>query len=119
MILLAGVFAIALVAATNQAVTGARQQVKEGKFEQAITALEKAHKEAPKDAEVRTALVDARLAYGDHFMHHGEMPPRVKYPAALKQYRAVLELDKDNAKAKENIATIESIYKSMGREVPK
>ena len=45
-------------------------------------------------------------------------PPRVKYPGALKAYREVLKYDKTNAKAKQNIATIEGIYKSMGRPIP-
>ena len=46
------------------------------------------------------------------------MPPRTKYPGALKAYRQVLQYDKTNTKAQSQIATIEGIYKSMGRPVP-
>ena len=45
-------------------------------------------------------------------------PPRMKYPAALHAYREVLKYDRANQKAKDQIAQIESIYKSMGRPVP-
>lgn len=93
----------------------ARQLVKNGKFDEAIALLEKA---PAKDAAVTKAKVDTHLAYGDFFMFNQEMRPMQKYPGALKQYRRVLELDKNNAKAKENIATIEGIYKSMGRPIP-
>lgn len=93
----------------------ARQLVKNGKFDEAIALLDKA---PAKDAAVTKAKVDTHLAYGDFFMFNQEMRPMQKYPGALKQYRRVLELDKSNAKAKENIATIEGIYKSMGRPIP-
>jgi hypothetical protein len=46
------------------------------------------------------------------------MPPFRKYPGALRQFRQVLTYDANNKKAKDNIALIEGIYKSMGREVP-
>lgn len=93
----------------------ARQLVKNGKFDEAIALLDKA---PAKDAATTKAKVETHLAYGDFFMFHKEMRPIQKYPGALKQYRRVLELDKTNAKAKENIATIEGIYKSMGRPIP-
>jgi len=51
-------------------------------------------------------------------MNDAATPPRVKYPVALRTYRSALKLDKDNVKAKQNIATIEGIYKSMGRPIP-
>ena len=51
-------------------------------------------------------------------MYNEELPPRMKYPSALKAYRQVLTVDKANKKAQTNIATIEGIYKSMGRPVP-
>jgi hypothetical protein len=51
-------------------------------------------------------------------MYNDALPPRQKYPTALRAYREVLKHDKDNAKARKGIATIEGIYKSMGRPVP-
>jgi tetratricopeptide (TPR) repeat protein len=112
-LLLVCVVALALGAAS--AAEEARALLKAGKFEEAITLLEKA---PAKDPAVAKARVEAHLAYGDHFMFHKEMRPMQKYPAALREYRKVLALDKDNVKARESIATIEGIYKSMGRPVP-
>jgi tetratricopeptide (TPR) repeat protein len=117
-ILLAGALsAISLLAAKSK-VTAANAQLKEGKFEQAIAALEAEHKANPKDAEVKTALAGAHLAYGESLMNNPQMPPFRKYPGALRQFRQVLTYDANNKKAKDNIALIEGIYKSMGREVP-
>lgn len=112
----AAVVAAALCA--SSIVDDARKKIKEGKYEEAIAGLEPARKSAPKDAAITRALVDAHLAYGDFFMFNQQMRPMQKYPSALKQYRQVLVYDKTNAKAKENIGTIEGIYKSMGRPVP-
>ena len=88
------------------------------KYDEAIATLEKAHKAQPKSVEVRNALAGAYLGQGDSFMYNDALPPRMKYPQALKAYRKVLEYDKTNKKAQEGIATIEGIYKSMGRPVP-
>ena len=44
--------------------------------------------------------------------------PRVKYPAALKDFRRALELDPKNADARKNADMIETIYQRMGRPVP-
>lgn len=109
-------FASALIAA-DPAVEQARKKVADKKYDEAIAQLEGANKAKP-SAEVKKALVDAYLAKGDFFMNDPGTPPRVKYPTALRSYREVLKYDKDNAKAKQNIATIEGIYKSMGRPVP-
>ena len=46
------------------------------------------------------------------------LPPMRKYPAALRAYRRVLELDKNNQKAKANVTQIEDVYKQMGRPIP-
>ena len=110
-------FTMALMAA-DPAVDKAKKDVAAKNYDAAITALEAAHKKNPKSAEVQSALVDALLAKGDSFMQNDAVPPRVKYPTALKAYRQVLQYDKANKKAQQNIATIEGIYKSMGRPVP-
>ena len=104
--------------AANQKVTEAKAKVKEGKFEEAITILDAAHKANAKDAEVKAALAETHLKYGDFFMYNEQLPPMRKYPSALKQYRAVLTYDAANKDAKQKIATIEGIYKSMGRPIP-
>lgn len=111
--------AASLLAAANSKVDEARSKIKDGKFEDAIALLEAEHKAQPKSGEVRLALAGAQVAFGESLMNNAQLPPFRKYPAALKQFRQALEIDKDNKKAKENIALIEGIYKSMGREVPK
>lgn len=116
-LLIAGL-AAALLAAKNAAVDSADKLVKEGKFDEAITALETAQKKEPKSAEVKTGLVNAYMAKGDSFMNNKSLPPFQKYPTALRAYRKVSQLDPSNAKAKENVNMIEGIYKSMGRPVP-
>jgi tetratricopeptide (TPR) repeat protein len=104
--------------AADPAVEKARKEIAAKKYDEAITALEAAHKKNPKSAEVTKALADAYLAKGDSFMYNDQLPPRMKYPTALKAYRQVLVYDKTNKKAQTQIATIEGIYKSMGRPVP-
>lgn len=52
-------------------------------------------------------------------MTHGEITDqRNRMPAALRHLRRVLELDPGNPQAIEQIALIEGIYRSMGREIP-
>ncbi len=102
----------------NKAVDHAKGLMKDKKFEEAVAVLEPAAKAAPKDAVVKSALVEALLGNADANMYNDKLPPFKKYPAALKGYRRVLEFDKANQKAKDNITMIEGIYKSMGRPVP-
>ena len=105
----------ALMAA--DAVAEARKKVADKKYDEAIAQLEAEHKTKPR-AEVKKALAETYLAKADSFMYNDALPPRTKYPTALRAYREVLKYDKDNKKAQQGIATIEGIYKSMGRPVP-
>ncbi|MEP7354678.1 MAG: tetratricopeptide repeat protein [Acidobacteriota bacterium] len=104
--------------AADPAVTQSQPLLKAKKYDEAITVLAKAHTANPKSAEVTKALADAHLANADSFMNNAALPPNQKYPTALREYRKVLELDKANAKAKDNIGQIEAIYKQMGRPIP-
>ena len=112
----------ATVAATMLAAIPAVQEAKKlvaaKKYDEAITALEKAEKANPKAAEVKTAFAETYVAKGDSFMYNDALPPRMKYPQALRSYRKALEYDKTNKKAQSGVSTIEGIYKSMGRPVP-
>jgi tetratricopeptide (TPR) repeat protein len=108
----------ALMAADPKVVTDAKALNKAGKHAEAVTALEGALKTSPKDAAaIKSTLAESYLGLGDAAMA-GELPPRQKYPTALRAYRKVLEYDKTNKKATEAIAQIEGIYKQMGRPVP-
>ena len=104
--------------AKNAAVDSAAKLAKEGKHDEAIAALDAEYKKSPKAAEVKTALISTLMGKGDSLMNDPNVPPRMKYPGALRAYRRVVELDPANAKAKSQISTIEGIYKSMGRPVP-
>lgn len=116
-VLLSFGLAAALIAAAA-AVEQAKKQMADKKFDQAVATLESAHKAKPKSTEIHKALGEAHLAKGESLMYNEALPPRQKYPGALRAYREVLKYDKENAKAKQQIATIEGIYKQMGRPVP-
>ncbi len=97
-------------------VEDAQKLIKDGKYDEAIALLEKGNTKQPATAKV---LAQAHMAKADFFMNNDQFRPAVKYTTALREYRKVLDYDKTNAKAQQNVKTIEDIYKSMGREVPK
>lgn len=103
--------------AADSVIQQARKNVADKKYDEAITQLEAANKGKP-NPETKKALAETYLAKGDAFMTDDSAPPRVKYPTALRAYRDVLRYDKENKKAQQGIATIEGIYKSMGRPIP-
>ena len=104
--------------AADATVDKAKKQIAAKQYDEAITALEADYKAHPNSAEVKKTLADAYLGKGDSMMYNDSLPPRMKYPGALKAYRQVLVYDKTNKKAQDNVNTIEGIYKSMGRPVP-
>lgn len=112
------VFAAASLLAADPAVTQAKKELAAKNYDAAITGLQAATKANPKSAEIKATLVEALLAKADSIMYNEALPPRAKYPEALRNYRHVLTVDKENQKAKASISTIEGIYKSMGRPVP-
>jgi hypothetical protein len=111
------VFALTGALMAADAVADAKKKVAEKKYDEAIAQLEAEYK-SNRRAEVTKALAEAHLAKADSFMYNESLPPRAKYPVALRSYREVLKYDKENKKAQQGIATIEGIYKSMGRPVP-
>ena len=72
----------------------------------------------PKDAKLKKVLIGATMKLADAQLVSPALPPREKYPKALRNYRVVVKLDPKHASAKEKINTIESIYKQMGRPIP-
>ena len=103
--------------AADSVVEQAHKKLADKKYDEAITQLDIAYKGKPTPA-LKKALAEANMAKADAFMNDNSAPPRVRYTTALRSYREVLKYDKDNKKAQENIATIETIYKSMGRPIP-
>lgn len=102
----------------NKPLDDAKALIKQAKFEEAVAVLDPAYKAAPKNAGLKGALVEALMGTADSYMYNDKLPPFKKYPTALRNYRRVLEIDKTNQKAKDNVSMIEGIYKSMGRPVP-
>jgi tetratricopeptide (TPR) repeat protein len=104
--------------AADAAVDQAKKQMAAKKYDEAIATLEPALKAKPKSVEVQKALSEAYTGKGDIAMNNAALPPRQKYPEALRAFRKAVELDKENKKAKDSIEMIEGIYKQMGRPVP-
>lgn len=119
MLVAAAATAALLMGAANPAVEDARKKTKDGKYDEAIAGLEAELKKNPKNSEAKVAMGEAYTAQSESVMMNAQLPPFRKYPAALRGFRKAVEYDPNNRKAKENIATIEGIYKQMGREVPK
>lgn len=86
----------------------------EAKYDAAKAAFDK----SPKDPVAKAAFVSASNALAFQVMN-SDMPPREKYTRALALYRASAKADPKNAEARKWIKTIEDIYKSMGRPIPK
>ena len=64
-------------------------------------------------------LVEKTVAYATVVMMSPVVDRTVKYKQSLGLYRDALKLDPENKEALENSAMIESIYTSMGKEIPK
>ncbi|MDD8017369.1 MAG: hypothetical protein PHP42_03240 [Bacteroidota bacterium] len=92
--------------------------VNSGNFEEGVNLLDDMAKSSPTDLALKQSLISAHLKYANFFMYNDSLPPKVKYPSALKHYRAVLKIDASNKDAQDNANMIIDIYKSMGREVP-
>lgn len=91
-----------------------------------IAALAKTYKAAkavsiktPKDAKKRAAYVKATNAYGYAVMTAASLPPKDKYPIALRLYRESQKVDPKDKDSKKWVKGIEDIYRSMGRPIPK
>ena len=114
--LLSAVGVVSLLAA-DPIIESAHKKLAEKKYDEAISELEGSYKVKPKP-DVKKALAEANLAKADAFMYDDSAPPRIRYTTALRAYRETLKYDPANKKAQENIATIEGIYKQMGRPIP-
>lgn len=88
-------------------------------LEKSQVAAKSAFVKSPKDPKAKAAYIKSsnKLAYTA--MNALTLPPRVKYPKALRLYRDVLKVDPKNAEALKWKKQIEDIYRSMGRPIPK
>lgn len=77
-------------------------------------------KKAPKDAKVKKAYVDSGVKYEQKIVRSSnKLSPAVKYRAGLALCRLILAADPKNPVAKKDMDEIVTIYKSMGRPIPK
>jgi len=73
----------------------------------------------PGNASYRHAFVLINDRFANKTMNASWMTPHDKYSKALRLYRVSLNLDPHDPDAKQWVDMIESIYKSMGRPIPK
>lgn len=77
------------------------------------------YQKSPKDSAKRAAYVTATTQLADTYMTILGLAPKQKYPNALKYYREVLKIEPKNKHAQDSANIIISIYKSLGKPVPK
>lgn len=95
------------------------EKAKLAKIEAAYKSAKVAYNKRPKDTKLKKTFVDSAVALGTATMTSAALTPREKYPKALSLYREALKLDPKNKEATTNKQMIESIYKQMGRPIPK
>jgi tetratricopeptide (TPR) repeat protein len=89
------------------------------KLEKNYAAAKGALAKKPKDKKVRDTFVTAGVKYGHESMMSPDLSAKVKYRQALRIYREVLKVDPTNPVARKETDLIVSIYKQMGRPIPK
>lgn len=108
-------FALVVAISWGQAPANKALNAAAKEFSSAKTAYHK----HPKSASAKKRFVEAGVKYGHMSMTAPDLSPKVKYRQALRIYREVLKVDPKNPVAKPESDLIISIYKSMGRPVPK
>ena len=120
-LLTVSIFAFAPVQKQAGGKTGTEQVTAEklAKSEKEYKAAKAAFEKKPKDSKLKKAYVDSTVTFALGNMYSATLPPNKKYKLALQYFRQALKADPTNKLAKEQSQMIESIYKSMGKEVPK
>ena len=103
----------------QQAKPTAADSARLAKLEKAYKAAKAALAKSPKNAKAKKDFATIGSAYGHESMLSPALPPRVKYPQALRIYNEVLKVDPNEPTAKKESELIISIYKQMGRPIPK
>lgn len=110
---------VSTVAFAQQPVNEKKELAELAKLENMQRAARAAHLKTPKDAKLRKRYLDLSLTLANNIQASMALGSKDKYPKALRLYREVLKVDPKNKEAKFNKDRIESIYKSMGRPIPK
>lgn len=92
--------------------------VDNGNYEEGIQQLEGLAASGADDEALKQSQISAHMKYAHFLMMNDTLAPKVKYPKALKHYKAVLKLDPNNKNAQDNANQIIEIYNMMGRQVP-
>ena len=111
-------FALLCALGMSQGAPAQVSKEKLAKLKTTYEAAKAASTKKPKDVKLKKAYEEAALGYGLGHMY-GDLPPREKYVGALKYLRETIKINPKNKAAKEQITMIESIYKQMGRPIPK
>ena len=88
-------------------------------LEKSYVAAKATYTKKPQDAAAKKAFVAAAVKFGHESMMSNTLDRSLKYKQALRVYREVLKIDPKNPVAKPESELIISIYKSLGRPVPK
>jgi len=89
------------------------------RLEARAAALERKAATKPKDAGVRGRAAEVLYQAGHARMLSPKLAPREKYAGALKLLRRAVALNPGHKAAQSDIDLIESIYRQMGRPVPR
>ncbi|MEX0928750.1 MAG: hypothetical protein WD266_04050 [Balneolales bacterium] len=87
----------------------------ENRYEEALEIL----READQDENTIMQLqIATHMNYALYLTHESDQQMTERMPAALRHFRRVLELDPGNERARAEADQIESIYRSLGRDIP-
>lgn len=97
----------------------AARDVNVEKLSAAAARLEAQVKAHPKDAALKLKAAEAEFQAGHASMMSQKLDRKVKYRDALRAFRRALALNPQHKQAAEEKAMIETIYRQMGRPIPK
>lgn len=96
-----------------------KEREKIAQLQKAYEKSKSAYAAKPKHEKARKTFVKDATLYARTTMYANALAPKEKYPVALRVFREVLKADPKNEEARQSVDTIESIYTSMGRPIPK
>jgi tetratricopeptide (TPR) repeat protein len=118
--ILFALFVVAGAFAQGPATPAAKKELEKlAKLEKEYTAAKRSFDRTPKNSQLRQTYIQATMRFGLETMNSPALPPREKYPKAIRLFREVRKVDPQHKQAREMEEMIESIYKRMGRPVPK
>jgi tetratricopeptide (TPR) repeat protein len=101
-----------LPAADPNLLKAAKAKVEAGQFDAAVALLEPAFNARKHDRELRRALSETYVAYGDHYMHNPQMPVFMKQPNALRYYKLAVAYDQTNREAQRKVESMQAVSKA-------